>query len=59
MTHMLRKTDVEYSFSKIMNNNKKSLKQPIDSELKEIMIAWLRNWKNRQVKTENTEMLVK
>jgi uncharacterized protein len=59
MTHMLRKTDVEYSFSKIMNNNKKSLKQPIDSELKEIMIAWLRNWKNRQVKTENAEMLVK
>ncbi|MDQ0970231.1 pimeloyl-ACP methyl ester carboxylesterase [Neobacillus niacini] len=59
MTHMLRKTDVEYSFSKIMNNNKKSLKQPIDSELKEIMIAWLRTWKNRQVKTENTEMLVK
>lgn len=42
-----------------MNNNKKSLKQPIDSELKEIMIAWLRNWKNRQVKTEDTETLVK
>lgn len=59
MTHMLRKTDVEYSISKIMNINKKSLKQPIDSELNDKIISWLRNWKNRQAKTENAEMLVK
>lgn len=59
MTHMLRKTDVEYSFSKIMNHNKKTLKQPIDSELKDILIAWLRIWKNRQIKAEKVEMLVK
>lgn len=59
MTHMLRKTDVEYSFSKIMNNNKKSLKHPIDSELREKIILWLRNWKNKQVKIDQTEMLVK
>jgi pimeloyl-ACP methyl ester carboxylesterase len=59
MTHMLRKTDVEYSISKIMNNNKRSLKHPIDSELKDKIIAWLRNWKNRQVKTENAELVVK
>jgi uncharacterized protein len=59
MTHMLRKTDVEYSICKIMNNNKKSLKHPIDSELKDKIIAWLRNWKNRQVKTENAELVVK
>jgi uncharacterized protein len=59
MTHMLRKTDVEYSISKIMNNNKKTLKQPIDSELKDKIITWLRNWKNRKNKTESAEMLVK
>jgi uncharacterized protein len=59
MTHMLRKTDVEYSISKIMNNNKKSLKQPIDAELKDLIVAWLRNWKNRQFKTEKVETLVK
>lgn len=59
MTHMLRKTDVEYSFSKIMNNNKKSLKHPIDAELKEKIILWLQNWKNRQVKIDQNEMLVK
>jgi uncharacterized protein len=35
MTHLLRKTDVEYSISKIMNHYKKSLKQPIDAELKD------------------------
>jgi pimeloyl-ACP methyl ester carboxylesterase len=51
MTHMLRKTDVEYSMSKIMNHNKKSLKQPVDSELKDKLIVWLRNWKSRQVTT--------
>ncbi|MFJ5760590.1 hypothetical protein ACIQAA_15970 [Neobacillus sp. NPDC093182] len=59
MTHMLRKTDVEHSFSKIVNNNKKSLRHPIDSELKDIITTWLRNWKNRQIKTEKAEMLVK
>jgi uncharacterized protein len=58
MTHMLRKTDVEYSMSKIMNNNKKSLKQPIDSELKDKLIVWLGNWKNRQVTIEKSGMLV-
>jgi pimeloyl-ACP methyl ester carboxylesterase len=51
MTHMLRKTDVEYSMSKIMNHNKKSLKQPVDSELKDKLIVWLRKWKSRQVTT--------
>jgi len=59
MTHLLRKTDVEYSFSKIMNNNKKTLKQQIDSELKDKIISWLRNWKKREVKTEKTELLIK
>ncbi|MBY0146909.1 S9 family peptidase [Neobacillus niacini] len=59
MTHLLRKTDVEHSISKILNNNKKSVKQPIDSELKDKIISWLRNWKNRQVKTENAEQMVK
>jgi uncharacterized protein len=59
MTHLLRKTEVEYSFSKIMNQNKRSLKQPIDSELKDKIISWLSNWKNRQAKTEKTELLVK
>lgn len=59
MTHMLRKTDVEYSMSKIMNNNKKSLKQPVDSELKEKMIVWLRSWKKRQANLDKSEMLVK
>ena len=59
MTHMLRKTDVEYSMSKIMNNNKKSLKQPVDAELKDKITVWLRNWKNRQVTIEKSEMLVK
>lgn len=59
MTHLLRKTDVEYSMSKIMNHNKKSLKQPIDSELKDKIIQWLRNWKNRQVKTDESKILVK
>jgi uncharacterized protein len=59
MTHLLRKTDIEYSISKIMNNNKKSLKQPIDPELKDIIVEWLRNWKNRQIKTEKVETLVK
>lgn len=49
MTHMLRKTDVEYSMSKIMNNNKKSLKNPIDAELKDYLIGWLRSWKNSKV----------
>ncbi|MEH7113976.1 alpha/beta hydrolase [Neobacillus niacini] len=59
MTHMLRKTDVEYSMSKIMNNNKKSLKQPVDAELKAKITQWLRNWKKRQVTIDKTEMLVK
>nr|WP_263323360.1 alpha/beta hydrolase [Neobacillus sp. Marseille-Q6967] len=59
MTHMLRKTDVEYSMSKIMNNNKKSIKQPVDSELKDKIIVWLRNWKNREVIIDKSEMLVK
>jgi uncharacterized protein len=59
MTHLLRKTDVEHSISKIWNNNKKSVKQPIDSELKDKIISWLRNWKNRQVKTEKAEQMVK
>jgi uncharacterized protein len=59
MTHMLRKTDVEYSISKIMNNYKKSIKQPIESELKEKIILWLRNWKNKQVEIDQSEMLVK
>lgn len=59
MTHMLRKTDVEYSISKIMNQNKKSLKHPIDSELKEKISQWLRNWKNRHVKTDEPELQVK
>jgi uncharacterized protein len=59
MTHMLRKTDVEYSISKIMNHNKKSLKQPIDAELKDKISKWLRNWKSRPVKIDKSEMLVK
>jgi uncharacterized protein len=59
MTHMLRKTDVEYSMSKIMNHNKKSLKQPVDAELKDKIIAWLRNWKSSQVIIDKSEMLVK
>jgi uncharacterized protein len=59
MTHLLRKTDVEYSISKIMNHNKKSLKHPIDSELKDIISNWLRNWMSRQVKIDKSEMLVK
>jgi uncharacterized protein len=59
MTHMLRKTDVEYSISKILNNNKKSIKHPINAELNDKIILWLRNWKNRQVKIDQTEMLVK
>jgi uncharacterized protein len=58
MTHLLRKTDVENSFSKIMNNNKKSLKQPVDAELKEIIRTWLRNWKNSKSKTDESEMIV-
>jgi uncharacterized protein len=48
MTHMLKKTDVEYTISKIMNNNRKTTKQPVDRELKDIIISWLRNWKNRE-----------
>jgi uncharacterized protein len=59
MNHLLRKTDVEYSISKIMNHNKKSLKQPIDAELKDKISNWLRNWKSRQVKIDKSEMLVK
>jgi uncharacterized protein len=59
MTHMLRKTDVEYSISKILNNNKKLLKHPIDSELKDRIIIWLKNWKNRQGERDKAEMLVK
>jgi uncharacterized protein len=59
MTHLLRKTDVEYSISKIMNHNKKSLKNPIDSELKDKISNWLRNWMSRQVKIDKIEMLVK
>jgi uncharacterized protein len=58
MTHMLRKTDVENSFSKIMNNNKKSLKQPVDAELKEIIQTWLRNWYNSKSKIEESEMII-
>ncbi|MCM3690789.1 alpha/beta hydrolase family protein [Neobacillus niacini] len=59
MTHMLRKTDVEYSISKILNHNKKSLKQPIDAELKDIIRNWLRTWKSRCVSIDKSEMLVK
>jgi uncharacterized protein len=59
MTHMLRKTDVENSISKIMNDYKKSLKQPIDEELKDIIIAWLKNWKNREVVIGEPDMLVR
>lgn len=59
MTHMLRKTDVEYSISKIMNQNKKSLKNPVDSELKDIISNWLRNWMSRRVSIDKSEMLVK
>jgi len=58
MTHLLRKTDVEYSISKIMNHYKKSLKQPIDAELKDKISNWLKNWKSRQVKIDKSEMLV-
>ncbi|MEH7177568.1 alpha/beta hydrolase family protein [Neobacillus vireti] len=59
MTHMLRKTDVEYSMSKIMNQNKKSLKQPVDPELKDKIVKWLRNWKTRQINSDQKVMLVK
>jgi uncharacterized protein len=59
MTHMLRKTDVEYSISKIMNHNKKSLKQPIDSELKDKISSWLRNWKSSRISLDKSELLVK
>ncbi len=59
MTHMLRKTDVANSMSKIMNDYKKSLKHPIDSELKDLIITWLRNWKSRDVKVSETELIVK
>ncbi|MBE4909837.1 alpha/beta hydrolase [Bacillus luteolus] len=58
MTHMLRKTDVANSMSKIMNDYKKSIKQPIDSELKDIIITWLRNWKSRDVKVHESEFIV-
>ncbi|WP_257009310.1 alpha/beta hydrolase [Bacillus sp. 7884-1] len=59
MTHLLRRTDVEYSISKIMNHYKKSLKHPMDSELKDIISNWLRNWMSRQVKIDKIEMLIK
>ncbi|MEH7344617.1 alpha/beta hydrolase [Bacillus sp. JJ1532] len=59
MTHMLRKTDVEYSMSKIMNNNKKSIRQPVDVELKDKVIDWLRNWKSREAQTSHFEMVEK
>ena len=59
MTHMLRKTDVEYSISKIMNNNKNSIQQPVDRELKDKIIAWLRNWKDREVIIPDFEILGK
>lgn len=59
MTHMLRKTDVQHSISKIMNDYKKSIKQPIDSELKDIIIAWLRNWKYKDIKVNESEVLAK
>ncbi|WP_102345160.1 alpha/beta hydrolase family protein [Bacillus sp. Marseille-P3661] len=49
MTHMLRKTDIPYSISKILNNNKKITKQPIDPELIDKIISWLRNWKNSKI----------
>jgi pimeloyl-ACP methyl ester carboxylesterase len=52
MTHMLRKTDVEYRMSKIINQNKKSVQKPIDSELKEILSNWLENWKSKELNTE-------
>jgi uncharacterized protein len=59
MTHLLRSTDVENSISKILNNNIKSLKQPIDAELKDKISNWLRTWKNRRVPIDKSEMLVK
>jgi uncharacterized protein len=59
MPHLLRKTDIENSISKILNHNKKSLKQPIDAELKDKISNWLRTWKSRQVKIDKSELLVK
>ncbi|MFP7296773.1 alpha/beta hydrolase family protein [Neobacillus niacini] len=59
MTHMLRKIDSEYSISKILNHNKKSLKQPVDDELKDKISNWLRTWKCRTVSIDKSEILVK
>ncbi|MGR3763180.1 alpha/beta hydrolase [Rossellomorea sp. NS-SX7] len=41
LTHILRKTDTEYSMSKILNGNKKLMKKPLDGEVKEIIRQWL------------------
>ncbi|MFE8700123.1 alpha/beta hydrolase family protein [Cytobacillus sp. FJAT-54145] len=56
MTHMLRKTDLEFSMSKILNNTKKIIKAPVDQELKDIITNWLADWKSNEVK--KAEMII-
>ncbi|MGG1684615.1 alpha/beta hydrolase family protein [Pseudalkalibacillus sp. NRS-1564] len=42
LTHVLRKTKVEHRFSSIINDYKKQVKHPIDSELIELVSEWLK-----------------
>jgi pimeloyl-ACP methyl ester carboxylesterase len=46
MTHMLRKTDVNYGFQAILKDYKKQVRKPVDDELKQIIVEWLKNWKS-------------
>lgn len=42
MTHILRKTDVEAAFSVILKDYKRQVKQPVDEELSDKIITWLK-----------------
>jgi uncharacterized protein len=45
LTHILRKTETEYSMSKILNGSKKLMKEPLDGEVKDIIRQWLRKFR--------------
>ncbi|HWO97735.1 MAG TPA: alpha/beta hydrolase [Bacillus sp. (in: firmicutes)] len=45
MTHLLRKTNVDYRFQAILKDYKKQVQQSVDHELKQIIARWLENWK--------------
>lgn len=45
LTHLLRKTDKEHNIGKIVKDYKSQTKNPVDSELKNMIRSWLMDWK--------------